>query len=288
MSVEKPAERSKAQRTQTTTQPLWNRSHVASNHPCECAEFYYYGHLRWVDTPLRGEYVTFVKALRLHRWNVTPREAAQIQLQLRGRFEPDDRFAQIKLVAGADIAIDPRGNVAIAGAIVYRFPEMDELERVWVKHRLAFPYVPGLLSFREIPVLLRVFAKLRRTPDVIFVDGHGYAHPRRFGFASHLGVVLDRPTVGCAKSILVGVPEALDHAAGSWAPLVEKGEVIGAAVRTREGVKPIYVSQGHRVSLPTAIRFTCAVADGFRVPKPTREADQFVGEVKRNQRSRRL
>ncbi len=230
-----------------------------------------------------GRYGTVVKALPLHRWKVTPREAARIQKRLRNRFEPLDRFGQIKVVAGADMAIDPQRDIAFGGVIVYSFPEMAEVERVWTRRRLSFPYVPGLLSFRETPVLLRAFAKLRHTPDLIFVDGHGYAHPRRFGIATHLGVVLDCPTIGCAKSILVGVVEDLGNAAGSWAPLVDDSETIGAALRTREAVKPIYVSQGHRVSLQTAIRFTRAVSDGFRIPRPTRDADHFVGQVKRGQ-----
>jgi deoxyribonuclease V len=224
-----------------------------------------------------------VKALRLHRWNVTPREAARIQQRLRGRFEPLDRFSEIKTVAGADVAVDSVRNVAIAGVIVYRFPEMMELERVWARRPLTFPYVPGLLSFREVPVLLRAFAKLRHSPDLIFYDGHGYAHPRRFGIATHLGVVLDCPSVGCAKSILVGVPSEPGTRAGSWAPLTHDGEMIAAVLRTREGTKPVYVSQGHRVALQSAIRFARAVRDEFRIPRPTREADRFVGEIKRRQ-----
>jgi deoxyribonuclease V len=227
-----------------------------------------------------------MKALRLHRWNVTPREAARIQVRLRSRFESQDRLARIERVAGADIAFDMRQNVAIAGVVVFQFPEMNEVERVWARRPITFPYVPGLLSFREIPALLRAFAKLRLAPDLIFCDGHGYAHPRRFGIASHLGVVLDCPTVGCAKSILVGVPEEPGNRAGAWAPLIEEGETIAAVLRTREGVKPVYISQGHRVSLETAIEFARAAMDGLRIPRPTREADHFVAQVKRIQMDR--
>jgi deoxyribonuclease V len=148
-----------------------------------------------------------MKALRLHRWNVTPREAARIQLRLRERVELRDRLPRIATVAGADVALDLQRGRAIAGVIVYRFPEMEEIERVWAERRLTFPYVPGLLSFREIPVLLKALARVRHAPDVIFCDGQGYAHPRRFGMACHLGVLLDCPTIGCAKSILVGTAE---------------------------------------------------------------------------------
>ncbi|MGD0957595.1 MAG: deoxyribonuclease V [Candidatus Acidiferrales bacterium] len=229
-----------------------------------------------------------MKALRLHRWNVTPREAARIQLRLRERLERNDRFAEIKTVAGADVALDLRRKRAIAGVIVYRFPEMVEIKRAWAERPFTFPYVPGLLSFREIPVLLKAFARLRNAPDLIFCDGHGYAHPRRFGIACHLGVLLDRPTIGCAKSILVGIVKEPSRQAGSWAPLVDgkTEEVIGAALRTREGVKPIYISQGHRISLESAIEFAHAAADGFRIPQPTRDADHFVEAVKRGEMKR--
>jgi len=222
-----------------------------------------------------------MKALRLHRWNVTPREAARIQLRLRERIELQDRLPEIRAVAGADVALDLARGRAIAGVIVYRFPEMLEVERVFAERKLTFPYVPGLLSFREIPVLLCAFAKLRHPANLIFCDGHGYAHPRRFGIASHLGVVLDCPVIGCAKSILIGTAGELPQRAGSWAPLTDDGETIGVALRTREGVKPVYISQGHRISLERAIEFTRAVASGFRIPRPTRDADHFVEEVKR-------
>ncbi len=137
-------------------------------------------------------------------------------------------------MAGTDVALDLQRGRAIAGVIVYRFPEMEEIERVWAERRLTFPYVPGLLSFREIPVLLKALARLRHAPDVIFCDGQGYAHPRRFGIACHLGVLLDCPTIGCAKSILVGTAEEPGQKAGAWTPLVDGGEVVGAVLRTRE------------------------------------------------------
>jgi len=224
-----------------------------------------------------------MKALRLHRWNVTPREAARIQLRLRERVELEDRLPRVETVAGADVALDLRRGRAIAGVIVYAFPELKEIERVWAERPLTFPYVPGLLSFREIPVLLKAFARLRHPPDVIFYDGHGYAHPRRFGIASHLGVLLNCPTIGCAKSILVGEAEEPSTKAGAWKLLIHEGEVVGAALRTREAVKPVYISQGHRVSLERAIELARAVSDGFRIPKPTREADHFVEAVKRGE-----
>src|SRR5208337_813103 len=141
------------------------------------------------------------------RWDLTPREAIRLQESLRERVELQDRFGEIRFVAGADMAFDPETKVAFAGVIVYRFPGFEEVERRMARRQLRFPYVPGLLSFRESPVLLAAFARLRTEPDVILVDGHGMAHPRRFGIACHLGLLLDTPTIGCAKSILVGGEE---------------------------------------------------------------------------------
>ncbi|MGH9732552.1 MAG: deoxyribonuclease V [Candidatus Acidiferrales bacterium] len=219
--------------------------------------------------------------LRLHRWRVTPREAARIQLRIRERLELTDRLPRIRTVAGADLAFDMARNRAIAGVVVYRYPEMEEVERVWAEVPITFPYVPGLLSFREMPALLKVFSRVRNAPDLIFYDGHGYAHPRRFGIACHLGVLLDRPTVGCAKSLLVGTHGDLPERAGSWTPLRDGDEIIGAVLRTRDGVNPIYVTQGHRISLTRAMEFVSSVLDGYRIPRPTRDADRFVAAVKR-------
>lgn len=224
-----------------------------------------------------------MKFLRLHPWRVAPREAVQIQLRLRKRLELADRLPRIRVVAGADLAFDLAHNRAIAGVVLYRFPQMQEIERAWVTAPLTFPYVPGLLSFREIPALLKLFARVRHAPDLIFYDGHGYAHPRRFGIACHLGLLLDRPAIGCAKSILVGSHAEPSARTGSWTPLLDGEEILGAALRTRKNVRPIYVTQGHRISLSRAIEFVTAVLDGYRIPRPTRDADRFVAAVKRGE-----
>ncbi|MGC1107321.1 MAG: deoxyribonuclease V [Candidatus Acidiferrales bacterium] len=221
-----------------------------------------------------------MKYQRLHSWRVTPREAVRIQLRLRSKVELADRLPTVRRVAGADLAFDLDRNRAIAGVVIYAFPEMEEIERVWSESRITFPYVPGLLSFREAPALLKVFARVKNAPDLIFCDGHGYAHPRRFGIASHLGLLLGTPTIGCAKSLLIGTHRPLPLYAGAWKPLRDDDEVIGAALRTRKGVNPIYVTQGHRVSLPTALKFVLAVVDAYRIPRPTRDADHFVAAVK--------
>ena len=241
-----------------------------------------------------------MKALRLHRWNVTPAEARRIQEELRHRVELADRVGQVRTVAGADVAFDltrpprsHRGPRAFAGVVVYRFPEMTEIERASAEHPLRFPYVPGLLSFREAPALLAAFELLRHCPDVIFCDGQGYAHPRRFGIACHLGVLLDCATIGCAKSRLIGTHTLPAARAGAWKPLRDphtpggpprRGEIVGAILRTRPGVRPIFVSIGHRVSLARALELTLAVCDGYRIPRPTREADQWVERLKREAR----
>ncbi len=220
-------------------------------------------------------------ARALHSWQVTPAEARRIQNELRGRVETRDRLGRVRLVAGADMALDLAGQRAIAGVITFRLPDFDEVERAAVVCPLRFPYVPGLLSFREAPALLEAFAQLRHTPDLLFVDGHGYAHPRRFGIACHLGLWLDRPAIGCAKSLLIGEHRAPAGKAGSRAPLRHDGEIIGTVLRTRDGVNPVYVSVGHRISLRRAVEFTLVACDGFRIPRPTRLADQFVAARKR-------
>lgn len=203
------------------------------------------------------------------------------QERLRERVILTDNFKAVRFVAGADLAFDPETNLAFAGVIVYQFPEMQEVERRMARRKLRFPYVPGLLSFREGPALLAAFARLRTKPDLILIDGHGRAHPRFFGIACHLGVLLDKPTIGCAKSLLVGEHDEPGKKSGSTKPLWFKGERVGEVLRTRDNVKPIYVTPGHRVSLDSAVDLVKSCLDGFRIPGPTREADHYVRELRR-------
>jgi len=239
--------------------------------------------------------------VRRHRWNVLPTGARAIQDELRQHSIGEDRLSEIRTVAGLDASfvltesqafqkkpsrwnLSRDANQAIGCLVVYRFPEMREIARAYAVQPLKFPYIPGLLSFREIPVLLAALGKLEEMPDLLFCDGQGIAHPKRLGLAAHLGVVLDRPTIGCAKSLLIGTHVVLPEASGNWVPLCDEkagGECIGAALRTRTGVNPVFVSQGNRVSLETAIRLTLAVSDGYRIPRPTRDADRFASETKR-------
>lgn len=226
-----------------------------------------------------------------HRWDVTPKEAAALQLELRDRLKQVRDFGKVRTVAGADIALGPAGSsgkvgkeaVAYAGVIVYSLPDLREVERQSAVRRVSFPYVPGLLVFREGPALLEAFGRLRTEPDLLLFDAHGYAHPRRFGLACHLSVVLDTPGIGVAKSLLVGRYQEPPAEVGAWAPLVDAEETIGAVLRTRQGVRPIFISIGHRIDLRTAIELALACTDGYRVPKPTREADHFVAQLKRGQ-----
>ncbi|MBI4463406.1 MAG: endonuclease V [Acidobacteria bacterium] len=213
--------------------------------------------------------------------NLTPAEARRWQQeQLSPLVIRQDRFGKLRTVAGADIALSEK--TGYAAFILYSFPQLEEIERVWSAGELKFPYVPGLLAFREVPLLLEAFAKLRRCPDLILADAHGWAHPRRAGMACHLGIVLDIPTIGCAKSVLIGDYEMPAKARGSTSPLLNRNEKIGMAVRTRTGVRPVFVSCGHRVSLRTAVRLVLSCSDGYRIPKPLRQADQWVKQLRRD------
>jgi len=215
----------------------------------------------------------------LSRLDVTPAEARQIQKQIPPLVVRTDRLGKLRTVAGADIALGP--TKGYAAVIVYSFPDLVELERVWTAGRLTFPYVPGLLAFRELPLLLAAFAKLRQRPNVILADAHGWAHPRRAGMACHLGLLLDTPTIGCAKSLLIGEYQMPGSTRGSVSALRDGKERIGTVLRTRANVRPVFVSCGHRVSLRTAVRLVLACCDGYRIPKPQRQADQWVKELKR-------
>ncbi len=212
-----------------------------------------------------------------------------MQLELRRLLKKQRELGEIRTVAGADIAVEVASTagkkeaIGYAGVIVYSFPRLEEIERRSARLRLTFPYVPGLLVFREGPVLLEAFAQLRTEPDLLLFDAHGYSHPRRFGLACHLSIVLDKPGIGVAKSRLIGYHEEPLNQVGAWSPLVDAEETIGAVLRTRVGVQPIFISIGHRVDLESAVELALACTDGYRVPRPTREADHFVEQLKRGQ-----
>jgi deoxyribonuclease V len=219
----------------------------------------------------------------LHPWDLSPKEAIALQRELASHVirTGDLPESEVRFVAGSDVAFDKPNGRGVGAIVVLAYPSLEVVERVSVESVVTFPYVPGLLSFRETPVLIEAFERLRYTPDLLMVDGHGYAHPRRFGFACHLGLLLDIPTIGVAKSRLIGTQGTVAGPRGSRADLTDNGEVIGSMLRTRQGVRSIYVSVGHRISLAAAERWVLACGGGYRVPEPTRLADRLAAEAKR-------
>lgn len=218
----------------------------------------------------------------LHAWDVTPAEARDIQNELRNKVIRTDRHRTIDTVAGVDIGLQK--DTALAAVVVLNYPQLQVVERVVVESPIRFPYIPGLLSFREIPPLLEAFSQLQTEPSLVMVDGHGIAHPRRFGIAAHLGLLLDKPTIGCAKSRLCGRHAEPDTERGAYEYLYDADEVIGAVVRTRSNVRPVYVSIGHRIALDSAITHCLTCGSGYRLPAPTREAHNAASAFKKTTR----
>jgi deoxyribonuclease V len=209
-----------------------------------------------------------------HPWDVSPDEAKAIQRRLGSAVDPAPLPDAVETVAGIDVSI--RDDTAQAAVAVLRLPDLTVVDRAVYRGDVPFPYVPGLLSFRETPPVLPALEQLSGMPDVLMTDSHGRAHPRRFGFACHLGVLLDHPTLGVAKSILVGTPEGdLPPEKGSRVPLVDDGETVGAVLRTRTDVNPVYVSVGHRVTLDDAVRLTLDCSPRYKIPEPTRQAHRL-------------
>lgn len=207
-----------------------------------------------------------------HAWDLAPKEAIALQRRLADRVERRDRLGDIRLVAGTDVGFLDHGRMARGAVAVLSFPDLELLESAVAYRPVDFPYIPGLLSFREIPVLLTAFTALSRQPDLLICDGQGLAHPRRFGLACHLGVLLQLPTIGVGKTRLVGEHEDLAESRGSRVPLLHRGETVGAVLRSRDRVKPVYVSTGHRVSLATALDLVQRCTTRFRLPETTRAA----------------
>jgi deoxyribonuclease V len=211
-----------------------------------------------------------------HPWNVTPEEAINIQNELCRHVVTENRLGPVNIVAGVDVGFpDPR--TARAAVVVLRFPELKPLDYAVAQVPVTFPYVPGLLAFREVPAVLAAVDKLRNLPDLFIFDAQGLAHPRRLGLASHVGLLLDWPSIGCAKSRLTGAYVEPGPERGNWSPLADGDERIGAVLRTRTGVKPLYVSIGHKVDLATAIRTVLDCAPKYRLPETTRYAHRVAG-----------
>lgn len=215
----------------------------------------------------------------MHSWQVSPAQALDIQLELAPEVSRTNEVSAPGLIAGVDISVHREQRVARGAVVVLNYPELRLVETKVVSGKIDFPYIPGLLSFREVPLTLEVCQELSVTPDLILVDGQGIAHPRRFGLASHLGLFLDMPTIGCAKSRLCGHHQEPGDEPGSYAEVIDGGETIGVALRTKAGTKPVYVSIGHRVDLEAAIYWVMECCRGYRLPEPCRLAHlASVGE----------
>jgi deoxyribonuclease V len=213
---------------------------------------------------------------------VTPKQAITIQKHLASQVRTPTLKTSVRWVAGADAAFPRDGNTCIAAVVLWDLENQVVVEERVAVRKLTFPYIPGLLSFREAPAVLACLRKLSRTPDVVILDGQGLAHPRRFGLACHIGVICDLPTIGCAKSRLTGSSVEPGIRRGSRAPLRDAGHRIGTVLRTRTGVKPLYVSVGHKIDLRGAEKVVLESAVRYRLPEPTRLADRLVAEAKRS------
>jgi deoxyribonuclease V len=221
---------------------------------------------------------------KLHDWNLTPKEAVELQKELRQEVKIVPLDHEIKTIAGADISFNKFSPEIYAGIVVLQLPSLKVVEEVGVITETRFPYIPGLLSFRESPAVLEAWTKLKTEPDAVMFDGQGIAHPRRIGIASHVGLLINRPTIGCAKSVLVGKFEEPGPERGAWSCMIDKGETIGAALRTKNRVQPVYVSPGHLIDFEGAIDLALACDGGYRVPEPTRRAHLLVNALRRGER----
>ena len=221
-----------------------------------------------------------MQPVRSHPWTLSPEEAVALQRKMAALVTTEDNLpGPIQTVAGIDVAYN--GTQAFAAVVLLEADTAKVQQVVSADTPVQFPYVPGLLSFREVPAIMLALEKLSVRPDLVLCDGQGIAHPRRFGIACHIGVLYDLPTIGCAKTRLTGKADEPAPTKGSYSDLIHKGEIIGAVLRTRDNVNPLYISPGNRISLPTALHWVLKLTTRYRLPEPTRLADQFVGRIKR-------
>lgn len=220
-----------------------------------------------------------------HPWNVTYQEAVHYQKMLKERLILQDRDPAdpIGIVAGADISYARKSDRFFAAVILLSYPDMKIIEEATAVETVSFPYIPGLLSFREGPALLKACERLTHTPDIMIFDGQGIAHPRGIGLASHMGLLLDTPAIGCAKSLLVGCHEEMGKEPGSWSPLTHGEHRVGAALRTKKNVKPVFISQGHKIGLKRALDVIMNCCRGYRIPEPTRQAHLAVNRLRKQE-----
>jgi len=215
-----------------------------------------------------------------HAWDLSPKQAIQLQQGLRSRVVTTDDFAAVQRVAGVDVGFEQGGTVTRAAVAVLELPGLSLVESQVARQPTRFPYIPGLLSFREVPAVLEAFERLSNRPDLLVCDGQGIAHPRRIGIASHLGLILDLPSLGVGKTRLVGRYAEPPQTKGAWTPLEDDRDTIGAVLRTRAGVKPVFISPGHRIGLESAVRYTLLCTPRFRLPEPVRQAHRLASQTR--------
>jgi deoxyribonuclease V len=229
-----------------------------------------------------------------HDWCLTAEEAVTIQQALRSEIITTDELGSVRYVAGVDVGFEAEGTITRAAVAILQLEDLQLVDRAIARRPTTFPYIPGFLSFREVPAVLEALEKLTTPPDLLLCDGQGIAHPRRFGIACHLGLLTRLPSIGVAKSLLVGKHTEVPEERGAWVPLVHKSERVGAVLRTRSGTKPLYISSGHRISLETAIAYVMRCTPKYRLPETTRHAHRLasgpaidevgVGEVEHQMR----
>ncbi len=218
-----------------------------------------------------------------HNWDLTPKEAIELQQKLRNKVKLEAYTQPIRYIAGADISFNRGEDTVYVGMVVLKYPELIEVDRALLVDQAAFPYIPGLLSFRETPLLLKAWEKLTTKPDIIVTDGHGLAHMRRFGVACHIGVLTNTATIGCAKKILIGTHAPLGEEKNDFEYIKDKGETVGVVLRTRKKVKPVYISVGHKLLLNQAIEIMQNCSVNYRIPEPTRQAHLIVNQLRRGE-----
>ncbi|HEY9748224.1 MAG TPA: deoxyribonuclease V [Allocoleopsis sp.] len=211
-----------------------------------------------------------------HAWPATAEEATVIQQQLRSEIITEDQLGTVQRVAGVDVGFEAEGTITRAAIAVLSFPELQLVEQAIARRPTTFPYIPGFLSFREIPAVLDALEQITTPPDLLLCDGQGIAHPRRMGIAAHLGLLVNLPSIGVGKSLLVGKHDEVPNERGAWQPLRHRGETVGAVLRTRVGTKPLYISLGHRISLLTAIDYVMRCTTKWRLPETTRHAHKLA------------
>lgn len=223
---------------------------------------------------------------RRHSWNLSPSDAIALQRDWAAYVETEDRLGEVSYVAGVDVGFEDGGNITRAAIAVLEYPSLQLVDSVLIKQPTQYPYIPGLLSFRELPAVLQAFQALKQKPDLVLCDGQGTAHPRQFGIACHLGVWLDIPTIGVGKTRLCGEHDNVPNEKGAWVPLQLKrksepqAKIIGAVVRTRVGVKPVFVSPGHRVGLSSSVDWVMKCVTRYKLPETTRAAHHLASELK--------